>query len=66
MHSILSFLYATYLKNAYNLADIKEMRANKNKKKNRRRKDHTKDLSSKNANENQKVRVCVSAAFVSF
>ncbi|XP_027358463.1 SKP1-like protein 21 isoform X2 [Abrus precatorius] len=32
--------------------DVKGTRANKNKKKNRRRKDHAKDLSSKNANEN--------------
>ncbi|CAJ1952806.1 unnamed protein product [Sphenostylis stenocarpa] len=37
--------------------DMKGTRANKNKKKNRRRKDQAKDLSSKNANENNKVRL---------
>jgi len=38
------------------LADTKGTRANKNKK--NRRKDQAKDLSSKNANINNKVRLC--------
>lgn len=57
MHPILFLLYIAYLVDTYDLTDIKGTRANKNKKKNRRRKDHAKDLSSKNENENDKVRL---------
>ncbi|KAL4317597.1 hypothetical protein AHAS_Ahas15G0401000 [Arachis hypogaea] len=52
--------------NIYDLADIKEMSANKNKKKNRRRKGHAKDLSLENVNENKRVRLSVFATLLSF